>query len=434
MVLRMKLLSAIVALPLLVCGVALCAADFDSKTIGKYPKWSEKKAQWRAQSQSIKTVDFVGKTEKIVVSTGKSGAEFRDEREGFYNAHPTALKLEDGGILCVWNVGHGGNAGPVARSDDGGKTWTRIDKIMPDCYRVMRNCPSIYSVRDLNGKRFIQILSGKTRHLKGKFAPSEEFYKGYMPRVYSEDNGKTWRKLPPLSPSNPDELFACLMAFTSMVELKDGSTMAFFHKGDAKNADRELRVFTSITKDGGFTWSNPVKLVAPEDIGGLWACEPYAFRSPDGSEICCIMRENTRQNGNSLVSFSRDEGKTWSKPIDTPWALSGDRHHGVVLPDGRLFIAFRDKVPCDQKGLRLGAWIGSYDDIKNGRAGQYRILLSKSESFSETAIRCDGYYPSVLLLDDDTVAVLTYESVERGKGCSIVCHRFKISDIEAAAK
>lgn len=266
------------------------AADFDSKTIGKYPKWSEKKAQWREQAQSIKTVDFVGKTEKIVVSAGKSGAEFRDEREGFYNAHPTALKLDDGGILCVWNVGHGGNAGPVARSDDGGKTWTRIDKIMPDCYRVMRNCPSIYSVRDLNGKRFIQILSGKTRHLKGKFAPSEEFYKGYMPRVYSEDNGKTWRKLPPLSPSNPDELFACLMAFTSMVELKDGSTMAFFHKGDAKNADRELRVFTSITKDGGFTWSNPVKLVAPEDIGGLWACEPYAFRSPDGSEICCIMQ------------------------------------------------------------------------------------------------------------------------------------------------
>jgi len=193
MVLRMKLLCAMVALPLLACSATLCAADFDSKTIGKYPKWSEKKAQWQQQAQSIKTVDFVGKTEKIVVSAGKSGAEFRDEREGFYNAHPTALKLEDGGILCVWNVGHGGNAGPIARSDDRGKTWTRIDKIMPDCYRVMRNCPSIYSVRDLNGRRFIQILSGQTRHLRGKFALTEEFYKGYMPRVYSEDNGKTWR-------------------------------------------------------------------------------------------------------------------------------------------------------------------------------------------------------------------------------------------------
>jgi hypothetical protein len=34
------------------------------------------------------------------------------------------------------------------------------------------------------------------------------------------------------------------------------------------------------------------------------------------------MRENKR-TGTSLMKFSRDEGKTWTKPVDTPWGLPG---------------------------------------------------------------------------------------------------------------
>jgi hypothetical protein len=30
-------------------------------------------------------------------------------------------------IFCAWNIGHGGHARPMARSDDGGLTWTRMD-------------------------------------------------------------------------------------------------------------------------------------------------------------------------------------------------------------------------------------------------------------------------------------------------------------------
>ena len=209
-----------------------------------------------------------------------------------------------------------------------------------------------------------------------------------------------------------------------MVQLKDGSTLGVFHRGRGGKDSKILSVLQSKTEDGGLTWSTPTVICNGDDIGKLAPCEPYVFRSPDGNELCCIMRENTRKNGTSLVMFSKDEGKTWSKPIDTPWALSGDRHQGIYLPDGRLFIVFRNQVPIDRrKPLHFAGWIGTYDDIKKGKAGQYRILLSKSYNG-------DGYYQGIHQLNDGTIVITTYESVKQAHHCSVVCHRIKLADIE----
>ena len=42
-----------------------------------------------------------------------------------YQGHPTTLLMPDGKtIFLVWNIGHGGHSGPMARSDDGGLTWS----------------------------------------------------------------------------------------------------------------------------------------------------------------------------------------------------------------------------------------------------------------------------------------------------------------------
>jgi hypothetical protein len=80
------------------------------------------------------------------------------------------------------------------------------------------------------------------------------------------------------------------------------------------------------------------------------------------------------------MMFSRDEGKTWSKPEDTAWALTGDRHQGVKLPDGRLVIVFRDQALDSVTKGQCVAWIGTYDDIRNGAPGQCRIHLIKNWS------------------------------------------------------
>ena len=160
-------------------------------------------------------------------------------------------------------------------------------------------------------------------------------------------------------------------------------------------------------------------------LEGKHPCEPYVFRSPDGRELCCLMREN-RRSGTSLVMFSRDEGKTWSQAADAPWGLTGDRHHGIRLPDGRLVIVFRNAAPNAKDKGGFIAWVGTYDDIKQGKPGQYRVSLLKTFK--------DGFYPGIHLLPDGTIVATTYTTYrEEDVGCSIVSVRFKMSEVDAMA-
>ena len=368
-----------------------------------------------------KRIDISGDdSRKVIVARGS-------EKE--YHAHPTTVLMPDGKtIFCAWNLGHGGRATPVAKSADGGLTWTRMDSAMPPNYANFVNCPSIYRIVDPQGVERLWIFASRTitkyHHLKPIEIPNR--FEGYMPRVVSEDGGKTWRELPPLGPfaNKGDNPFRNVMTFSSMVRLKDGSTLGLFHRG-AKGKDRDLQVMQSVTKDGGFTWSEPRVVCDGADIGGLFPCEPFVFRSPDGNELCCIMRENKLRN-NSLVMFSRDEGKTWTRPVSLPVELSGDRHQGIYLPDGRLVIVFRSRMGTSPSvPLRFVAWVGTYDDIKNGRSGQYDIFLCDSTK--------DGFYPGIHLLDDGTIVATTYATLKGDKGCSIVSVRFKMSEIDALA-
>ncbi len=82
----------------------------------------EKKALWQQQREALKHIDLSDETQRQIVIA--RGSPKPDE----YNAHPTTAMLADNKTMfCVWNLGHGGHAGPMARSDDAGLTWTRID-------------------------------------------------------------------------------------------------------------------------------------------------------------------------------------------------------------------------------------------------------------------------------------------------------------------
>ena len=149
----------------------------------------------------------------------------------------------------------------------------------------------------------------------------------------SEDDGQTWKELPPLN-------FPCVMTFSSVVRLKDGRTLGLYHRGPGGADKAPLVTLQTITSDGGFTWSEP-RIVA--EVADKNPCEPFVFRSPDGKELACLLRENTHK-GRSLMMFSQDEGATWSTPVDTSWGLTGDRHNGVFTSDGRMVICFRDQA------------------------------------------------------------------------------------------
>ena len=378
---------------------------------------AERVADWERQKAAMRILDVSQETRRHVFLARATPEE--------YHAHPTTTMLADNRtILAVWNIGHGGHAGPMARSEDGGLTWRRMDDALPANYRNFKNCPSIYRITDPQGKERIWIFAART--LSEKESPREipGRLQGYMPRIVSEDDGRTWRELPPLGDriamENP---FRNVMTFSSIVRLKDGSSLGMFHRGSGLGEGGTLQVLQSVTRDGGFTWSTPVIAADGHQLDGKLPCEPYVFRAPEGDELCCIMRENKR-TGTSLMMFSRDEGKTWSKPVDTPWGLTGDRHHGIRLPDGRLVIVFRNSAPL--AAAHFIAWVGTYEDIRRGRPGQYRVSLLRTYK--------DGFYPGIHLLPDGTIVATTYATYQKDDpGCSIVSVRFTIGEIDALA-
>lgn len=379
---------------------------------------AEKKSLWQQHREALKHVDLsVDSQRQTIIARGTS-------KPDAYHAHPTTAMLADNKTMfCVWNIGHGGHAGPMARSDDAGLTWKRIDDSLPPNYVNFKNCPSIYRLTDPQGKERLWVFAARTLTDKENPKLIDGRHQGFMPRIVSEDGGQAWRELPPIGgPISKDDPFRCIMTFSSIVRLKDGSYLGMFHRGSGVGEEGTLQVLQSITRDGGFTWSQPTLACDGTTLEGKHPCEPYVFSSPDGDELCCVMREN-RRSGTSLVMFSRDEGQTWSQAVDAPWGLTGDRHHGIRLPDGRLVIVFRNASPQSKDKGGFIAWVGTYDDIKHGQHGQYRVSLLKTFK--------DGFYPGMHLLPDGTIVATTYANLTPQENPSIVSVRFKLSEVDA---
>lgn len=94
---------------------------------------AEKKALRRQHREALKHIDLSDDAQRqIVIAPGSPKA-------GEDHAHSaTAMPADDKTISCVWNIGHGGRAGPMDRCDDGGLTWTRIDDTLQPAEDLQR--------------------------------------------------------------------------------------------------------------------------------------------------------------------------------------------------------------------------------------------------------------------------------------------------------
>ena len=87
-------------------------------------------------------------------------------------------------------------------------------------------------------------------------------------------------------------------------------------------------------------------------------------------------------------------------------------------------IVFRNSAPL--ASAHFIAWVGTYDDIRQGRPGQYRVSLLRTFK--------DGFYPGIHLLPDGTIVATTYTTYQReDPGCSIVSVRFTLAELDALA-
>lgn len=324
-----------------------------------------------------------------------------------YQGHPTTLLLPDNRTMfAVWTINHGGPCGPMKKSLDAGLTWGDLLSV-PENWKLTRNCPAIYRLADPAGKVRLIIFAG--------MGPD-----GMMQQAVSEDDGATWSPMRSIG-------LKCIMPMCTVVPIDGGKRLLGMtnirRPGDTVEKKSNI-VAQSTSDDGGLTWS-PWRVVL--DAPGLMPCEPALIRSPDGKQLACLMRENSRK-ANALLMTSDDEGRTWSPARELPAALTGDRHQPRYGPDGRLVIPFRDTARETATKGHFVAWVGTYDDIIKGREGQYRVKLLHSYRGGDCG------YPGLEVLPDGTFIATTYIAYRAGENNSVVSTRFKLSEIDAKAK
>lgn len=337
-----------------------------------------------------------------------------DREPGQYLGHPTTCLLEDGKtILCVYPKGHG--RGPIVykRSTDGGLTWS--DRLpTPPSWATSKEVPTLHRVIGPDGTKRLIMWSGL-----------------YPARLaVSEDDGGTWSELKPAG----DWGGIVVMGFVEKLRTGPGHYLAMFHD-DGRFFTRNgkvtptFKLFKTFSKDGGLTWSFPEVVYQSSQVH---LCEPGCIRSPDGKTLAVLLRENARRK-NSHIVFSRDEGRTWSEPREVPLALTGDRHTGKYGPDGRLFISFRCRSPRQSAASRpfegdWVGWVGTWDDLLNGKDGQYSVRLKDNKKGYDTT------YPGVEVLPDGTFVVTTYGHWTAGAEPYILSVRFKLSELDELAR
>jgi hypothetical protein len=313
-------------------------------------------------------------------------------------------------MLAVYPKGHGKGAIVMKRSSDGGLNWSERSTT-PASWATSREVPTIHRVIDAAGARRLVLFSG--------------LYPIRM--ACSEDDGQRWTELAPIGE------FGGIVAMGAVVETRTpGRYLAFFHDdgryiaGTGERAGppqwTHFNVYQSESADGGLTWNAPHTITGSE-----WHhCEPGCVRSPDGATLALLMRENSRL-GNSHVIFSSDEGATWSVPRPLPGALTGDRHVARYAPDGRLFVTFRDTTLVSPTWGDWVAWIGTWEDLVEGREGQFRVRLMDNTKAADCA------YPGLELLPDGTFVTTTYGHWTKGEEPYIVSVRLRLEELDALA-
>lgn len=341
-----------------------------------------------------------------------------------YMAHPDSVLLKNGNILTFYPAGHGKGAVQNKISTDGGKTWTGELADTPKSWESSLETPTVYRLTFTDGKTpdKLIMISANSKW------PETETPGGFNCSV-STDEGETWTEFERFYDYESGYNLTPIVAMSSLTQLKENGEftdkwMGLFHDSEFYN----YKTILTFDEEGNPQWSEPEKYFSAYRAAELASnmCEVEVIRSDmgKGDELCLITRSNSKKM-NSLISFSKDEGKTWSEPVETPAALNGERHKAEYTPDGRLFITFRsiergkkarkNATHKDKNGWiseGLVAWVGTYEDLKNGNEGQYRIKLAHiykdNQRKPKYYANADTGYCGNVVLEDGTIMTSSY--------------------------
>jgi hypothetical protein len=208
------------------------------------------------------------------------------------------LRLKDGRLAIVLPRHveglHGGGVPAISFSSDDGATWSAAKMLIGEdaAYYVMND-------------RLIQLKSGRLLVPVARKAGKHEGDKDESLAMLSDDGGASWR----LSRGRARLEKLRGMQEPCAVELADGRVRLLARTGAGS-------IHTSISADGGDTWS------APEPTTLESPCSALTLRrAPDGRLVCLYNHVKPLHEGaffprTPLVyALSSDDGATWSAPV-----------------------------------------------------------------------------------------------------------------------
>jgi hypothetical protein len=253
------------------------------------------------------------------------------------------LRLKDGRLAIVLPRHveglHGGGVPAISFSSDDGATWSAAKMLIEEdaAYYVMND-------------RLIQLKSGRLLVPVSRKAGKHEGDSDESLAMLSDDGGASWR----LSRGRARLDKPRGMQEPCAVELADGRVRLLARTGAGS-------IHTSISADGGETWSEPEATTLESPCSAL-----TLRRAPDGRLVCLYNHVKPLHEGaffprTPLVyALSSDDGATWSAPvvIDASGVEHRDRQN--IYPS-----------PCFTPEGMVVVWSTHGADPKGSFAGQY---------------------------------------------------------------
>jgi BNR repeat-like domain len=278
----------------------------------------------------------------------------------------------------------GRNPIEVARSDDGGASWTRPVSVNN---RARKRVVAPTPVVGPKGELYVLYLDLGEDSLdyeaghKGRGGPP---FRGAFKLVLarSTDRGSTWeesvveRRLVPIQ-----RFIVFFPAAPSLAVDRSGRLYAAFH--DGRLGDADVRVWS--LEPGSSNWEGPKRVNDTRERDGTWQYLPKVAVAPDGRlDVLYYDRRSDRRNVLNQVSMqsSFDEGETFTPAL----RLSVD-----ILRDGRAVprsfsskIGFGAKEGLPDLGSRLGLVsddrhaVGLWTDTRAGTPGTQKQDLAQA--------------------------------------------------------
>jgi predicted neuraminidase len=154
----------------------------------------------------------------------------------------------------------------------------------------------------------------------------------------------------------------------------------------------------AISDDRGYTWRGS------EPIVGAGCIQPSVVRRNDGT-LVAYLRDNGPPPKRAHISFSKDDGETWTQARDTEIPNPGSSLEAVRLSNGHWIMVYND---LERKRYSLVAAL-SEDE---GATWKWKRHLEGNPAAPSTN---EYHYPSVIQAKDGAIHVTYSYFVAEGK-------------------